>query len=248
MLKKIVRRLLTPYLWSYTSAELGLGQLTYSQFGEDILIRGFFRDKLVGVYVDVGAFHPIYYSNTYALYKLGWNGVAIDANATFERLYKRFRPRDIFVHSAVGQSEGKAQFVHFASGAFDRLLEFAGEVPEQFRTGETTREVNMRRLDQILDGSKVTKIDFLNIDCEGSDLDILSSIDFAKLRPSLISVEDHSANWMGSPLVKTLAENEYAVYGRCGLSTLFFDSTQKVQSMKGESDSEQGPVWVRNGK
>jgi hypothetical protein len=108
MLKKIVGRLLTPYLWSYTSAELGLGQLTYSQFGEDILIRGFFRDKQVGVYVDVGAFHPIYYSNTYALYKLGWYGVAIDANRTFERLYKKFRPRDTFVHAAVGQSEGKS--------------------------------------------------------------------------------------------------------------------------------------------
>jgi FkbM family methyltransferase len=248
MLKKIVRRLLTPYLWSYTSAELGLGQLTYSQFGEDILIRGFFRNKSVGVYVDVGAFHPIYYSNTYALYKLGWNGVAIDANRTFERLYKKFRPRDTFVHAAVGQSEGRVQFVHFASGAFDRLQEFAGQVPEQFRTGETTREVNMRRLDHILDSSKVSKIDFLNIDCEGSDLDILSSIDFARLRPLLISVEDHSVNWMVSPLVKTLAENEYAVYGRCGLSTLFFDSIQKLQSMKGESEPKQGPVWGRDVK
>jgi len=231
MLKKIARRLFTPYLWSYTSAELGLGQLTYSQFGEDILIRGFFRDKPVGVYVDVGAFHPIYYSNTYALYKSGWNGLAIDANGSFERLYKKFRPRDIFVHAAVGQSEGKAHFVHFSSGAFDRLQKFASEVPEQFRTGETTREVNMRRLDQILDSSKATKVDFLNIDCEGADLDILSSIDFAKLRPSLISVEDHSANWTVSPVVKILAENGYAMYGRCGLSTLFVDAIRKVQSV-----------------
>jgi FkbM family methyltransferase len=222
MFKRIARRLFTPYLWSHTSAELGLGQLTYSQFGEDILIRGFFRDKPVGVYVDVGAFHPIYYSNTYALYKLGWKGLAIDATGSFERLYKRFRPRDQFVHAVVGPCEGKAQFTHFAAGAFDRLQEFVSEVPDQFRKGQRTTEVSVRRLDEILGNGNLTNIDFLNIDCEGSDLEILSSIDLKIIRPSLISVEDHSQYWVTSPLVRILAENHYTLYGRCGLSTLFF--------------------------
>ena len=236
MLKKIARRLLktarrlfTPCLWSYSSDELGLGQLTYSQFGEDILIRDFFRKKPVGVYVDVGAFHPIYYSNTYALYKLGWSGLAIDANGELEKLYRRFRPRDRFIHAAVGQSEGKAQFVHFAHGQFDRLQEFVNEVPRQFRTGERTTEVNIRRLDRILDSSEVTNIDFLNIDCEGSDLKILLSVDLTIVRPSLICLEDLSADWIVSPLVRALADNDYAVCGRCGFSTLFFDCKRTLE-------------------
>lgn len=221
MLKKIARHLLTPYLWSHTSAEMGLGQLTYSQFGEDILIRKFFRNKPVGLYVDVGAFHPVYYSNTYALYKLGWNGLAIEANGDLEGSYRRFRPRDRFIHTAVGKSEGKAQFVRFDFGAFDRLEKFLSEVPEQFRDGQQTSEVNVRRLDHVLADNGVTNVDFLNIDCEGSDIEILSTVDLTTMRPSLISVEDHSRDWMESPLVRMLSENSFRPYGRCGLSTLF---------------------------
>ena len=66
-----------------TLLKLVLGRGTfrsYSQFGEDALVNSLFRNKKYGIYVDVGAYHPILYSNTYALYRRGWRGFAIDPN------------------------------------------------------------------------------------------------------------------------------------------------------------------------
>lgn len=81
---------------------LGKGtRVSYSQDGEDTLVASIIRDK-AGVYVDVGAYHPILYSNTYALYRQGWNGIVIDPNIALRPLYSIWRPRDIFVDSGVG--------------------------------------------------------------------------------------------------------------------------------------------------
>ena len=58
--------------------------ISFSQYGEDILLRDLFRTELMeldsGFYVDVGAFHPFRFSNTAFLYIMGWNGLNIDAN------------------------------------------------------------------------------------------------------------------------------------------------------------------------
>ena len=58
-----------------------LSRKQYSQWGEDLIIKEFFKRKKIGVYFDVGCFHPIMYSNTCALFKKGWRGVNIDINS-----------------------------------------------------------------------------------------------------------------------------------------------------------------------
>ena len=55
----------------------------YSQFGEDQFIFEFFKDKKKGVYLDVGCFHPFYWSNTCLLHQKGWEGINIDINSYF---------------------------------------------------------------------------------------------------------------------------------------------------------------------
>src|SRR3989344_4572766 len=57
-----------------------LGKRSYSQSGEDMILRSIFDDKKEGFYVDVGAFHPKLYSNTYYFYKRGWRGINIEPN------------------------------------------------------------------------------------------------------------------------------------------------------------------------
>ncbi|NQV93126.1 hypothetical protein HQ403_01355 [Candidatus Kaiserbacteria bacterium] len=95
---------------------------SFSQFGEDVVIQSLFRDKKNGIYIDVGAYNPILYSNTHSLYLKGWHGLSIDPNPSLKFLYKIFRRRDIFANFAVGDADIHKYFM-FSDGAFNTLDE-----------------------------------------------------------------------------------------------------------------------------
>ncbi len=173
-------------------------------------------------YVDVGAFlRPSYLSNTYALSRLGWKGVAVDANASIAPLYGRFRPKDVFVHSAVGSRAGHVKMAMFEAGAFNCTVDQADQVPEPFRRQQAIVEVPIRPLGAILADRGVEAVDFLNVDCEGSDLEILQSNDWSRWRPSVVCVEDHSDEWQESEVTRYVMSLGYTLKYRAGLSTLF---------------------------
>ena len=67
----------------------------YSQFDEDLFLINFFKNKKNGKFVDLGAFHPIRYNNTYMLYKRGWSGTNIDLNPTAIDMFNIVRNKDI---------------------------------------------------------------------------------------------------------------------------------------------------------
>src|SRR4051812_40394323 len=95
-------------------------ETSYSQDGEDMLIWSLLRGT-TGTYIDVGAYHPVLYSNTYGLYRKGWKGIVIDANDRFRPLYRLLRPRDRFIHAAVGKEEKKRTYYRYADGAYNTL-------------------------------------------------------------------------------------------------------------------------------
>ena len=86
LVAKITRKLLQPS-----------SSLTYSQFGEDCVVRSYFNGDEIGFYLDIGCNDPITYSNTWLLYLKGWKGIAIDANPTLIERYKSTRTRDIAI-------------------------------------------------------------------------------------------------------------------------------------------------------
>ena len=90
---------------------------TYSQWGEDCYIKEFFKDKKVGFYVDIGSFHPIFYSNTCALYNNGWRGINIDPNQTSIDLFNISRPKDYNICAAISDKVQSRDFFidHFFS-------------------------------------------------------------------------------------------------------------------------------------
>ncbi|MBV9216684.1 MAG: FkbM family methyltransferase [Acidobacteria bacterium] len=160
-------------------------RIHYSQFGEDIILGELLgREKTDGVYVDVGCYHPKKFSNTYSLYKRGWRGVNIDAEAQKIELFKIARPKDHNVVAAVSDVVGKASLHPGGLGS---------TVGESDPTDRNAVSVTTRTLNDILAESPYAgrQIDVLSIDVEGMDARVLRSLDIDAYRPKIILVEDH---------------------------------------------------------
>ena len=69
-----------------------------------MFIEDFFRDKQNGIYVDIGCFHPVKYSNTAKLFNKGWRGYNIDINKTSIDLFKIVRPKDKKIHAILSSN------------------------------------------------------------------------------------------------------------------------------------------------
>lgn len=72
---------------------------SYSQEGEDVVLRRLFDSQPSGFYVDIGAHHPVRLSNRYYFYRCGWRGLSVDAAPGSMEMFRRLRPRDIAVGS-----------------------------------------------------------------------------------------------------------------------------------------------------
>jgi len=183
-------------------------RFSYAQFGEDMIAEALLPEQ-DGFYVEVGAFHPVQFSNTYLFYRKGWRGIAIDPNQRFAEAFHRRRPGDITVQCAVDETEGMA--------AFDIMSEL-GELDCLHSTNKSSSaekplrsiQVQCRRLGSILDEHlpKGRQIDFLSVDCEHHDLQVLRSNDWTKYRPRVIAVEDWESE-ATSVICRFLAERNY---------------------------------------
>ena len=171
---------------------------SYSQEGEDKILFSLFgiNQKKNGFYVDVGAHHPKRYSNTYVSYCAGWRGINIDANQNAIKLFNKLRPRDINLAIGVSEKSEKLTYHKFdepALNTFDQEIAFNiiknsdyKKIDEEF--------IEVMPLSRILDSHlpKGQVIDFLNIDVEGKDLEVLKSNDWSKYIPLYILIEIHS--------------------------------------------------------
>lgn len=210
-----------------TALKLMLGRgmrRSYGQFGEDAYIQSLFKHILKGTYVDVGSYHPVLYSNTYALYRAGWSGTAVDPNHAMQRLFRIFRMRDTFVHAAVG-AEGQHTYYRFSDGAYNTFDATEAEArkknPRLTFLGE--EKISLRPLSSIINGRS---IDFLNVDAEGKDVEILRSHDWQTF-PKVIAVEDHAFDVhvpRQSEVYAYLVDKGYKLTGLCG-PTLVFSRT-----------------------
>ena len=187
-----------------------LGKRSYAQSGEDIVADIELGKKKKGFYVDIGAYHPKMFSNTYLFYKKGWSGLCVDPNPKMEELFAKARPRDVFLNMGVGKG-GKAgggrslhsgrddggeavEYFMFEDGAANTFsAEQAKKNQEEAgRKLKGKRMVAVLPLKTIFDKylPKGQKIDLLSVDVEGMDLEVLRSNDWKKYRPEIIIAED----------------------------------------------------------
>jgi FkbM family methyltransferase len=152
-------------------------------------VRQFFGGAPSGFFVEVGANRPQQASQTWHLERLGWSGVLIEPQPNLAAELQRTRSAKVFaVACSSPQNAGRRMRLHVA-GAMSSLDR------ERMAPGaelEGTIEVPVRTLDEILIEARAPSgFDFLSVDVEGHELEVLSGFDFARWRPRLILLEDH---------------------------------------------------------
>ena len=164
----------------------------YGQDGEDLIINRLLENQPLGFYVDVGAHHPVRFSNTYLFYQRGWYGINIDAMPGSMARFRKVRPRDINIECGVAGSAGRLMYYRFnepALNTFD-VLEAERKSKPPYRVTDTV-EVAVERLDALLERylPRGQQIDFLSVDVEGKDEEVLRSNDWSRFRPRFILAE-----------------------------------------------------------
>jgi FkbM family methyltransferase len=166
--------------------------LSYSQEGEDMILRRVFEGRRSGFYVDVGAHHPQRFSNTYFFYVRGWRGINIDAMPGSMDLFNQLRPNDINVEAAIAREKKELTFYLFdepALNSFDERLSRARDRSAYNIIGE--KKLLTKTLAEALDTHLPAgqAIDFLSVDVEGLDLDVIESNDWKRYRPTCVLAE-----------------------------------------------------------
>lgn len=205
--------------------------ISYSQFGEDILIN-YHIERLglqKGVYIDVGACHPVYMSNTYKLYLKGWRGVNIDPTPASMQSFNLYRPEDINIELAISENEGESDFYLFKKNPELNTLILSKEMKSQYDFYNLQPDkiikvetIPLKKICQKYLHNK--EVNFLDIDAEGFDLVVLNTYDWDSHLPELILIEEHS-NFedfiYNSDIYKFLKSKNYAMVGKIGPSYLF---------------------------
>lgn len=168
----------------------------YSQAGEDAILYAIFKyviRKEKGFYVDVGAYHPKKASNTLLLYREGWQGINIEPNPELIREFFKHRKRDINLQ--IGISASASQSKYYMLKSIPSMNTFSYENLE--RLGLKNEISGILQLETIPLGEVFTRhipgqeIDLLNIDTEGYEMEVLSSNDWDRFNPKVISVEQN---------------------------------------------------------
>jgi FkbM family methyltransferase len=201
---------------------------SYAQEGEDLVLRRIFEDRPGGFFVDVGAHHPRRFSNTYLFYRAGWRGINIEPNPDLTPLFGRERPRDVTLELGVSDVPGVLTYYRFNDGAlntFDPALARERDGLRGYRIVGTA-EVRVGRLDEILAEHLPagTGIDFLSVDAEGHDLQVLRSNDWDRFRPEIVLAEALGTSLgdaAASPVHALMERQGYQLFGKT-VHTLFF--------------------------
>ena len=172
-----------------------------SQDGQDAFVAELFDGMRGGVFVEIGANDGVSFSNTcYLERRLGWTGVLVEPQADKFAELRRQRTAHA-VNACAADHDGVLRFAHvegdanMLSGVVDLYSKKHRRRVEKMiaKTGGTLREVEVPavRIERVLDEAGVTHIDYLSIDTEGGELDILAAIDLAKHTVACVGMENN---------------------------------------------------------
>ena len=199
----------------------------FSQFGQDKIIKNyFFHNKKNGFFVEIGAFNGISGSNCFHFEKfLSWEGIAFEpSNIQYEKLKKNRNCR--LINKALAPEEKEVEFLEVEEG----YTQMSGIISEKFITEDTIKNDPRSKTNKILITTTTFEksvppdkdIDYLSIDIEGGEMELLDSIDFEKYSIKVISVENNSPEKIN--FKKFFDKLDFIYFDRVGQDEIFYNN------------------------
>ena len=201
-----------------------------SQFQEDQFILEQFQNNYKGKYLDIGCFHPTRHNNTYKMHKLGWSGMNIDLNPLTIELFNYARPKDINLNIAISnkETEKKLYFIdelNTQNTLDPNQLLFLKNHHNIRNEDIIEKEIKVKTINLILDDYDFNDIDFMNLDVEGHELEILENLNFNRNKIKYLCVEmikhNDEAKHRSEKINQILKLNKYALIKEIGFNYIF---------------------------
>ncbi len=207
-------------------------KVSYSQCGEDLIVE--YLLVVLGirevVYLDIGAHHPSYLSNTFLFYEKGGHGVCVEPDPDLYKEFVKKRPRDTNLNCGVGVENGKAEFFIMSTSTLNTFSRAEAERYQSYGNQriEKTLEIELKTANEIILQHFKSCPNFVSLDVEGMDYQVLRNFDFEKYRPQVFCIEtlsyteDKSERKL-TEIIELMHENGYMTYADTYVNTIFVD-------------------------
>lgn len=209
--------------YSYGKPIIQTGMGGYSQFYQDnIVYKNFFEGKKDGVFCDIGGNHPVNINNTLYFEELGWKGIAFEPVPHMAKLWEQYRKVKLFP-VALSDSEGEVVFtvVENSTGWEDALsyIKSTSSVDYEESHKLETKDIKIKTkiFKDIIEKENISHIDYMSLDVEGHELNVLKGIDFNKVSINVLTIEnEHPDNhFFGNDDIREfMLSKGYILWGR----------------------------------
>jgi FkbM family methyltransferase len=208
-------------------------QPSFSQVGEDVIINYLFRQLRIErpSYLDIGANFPVVGNNTYFFYNKGCRGVCIEPDPELYDKIRKARPGDTVINAGVGLNGNVTADLYIFPHPYTGWNTFSKSEAEnkEKETGVKPREIRptpLKTINEVIAAHFKPCPNFLSIDVEGLDLEILRSLDYTKYRPEVICAETTSFSVSHKEekieeIGRFLATKGYFAYADTFVNTIF---------------------------
>lgn len=207
-------------------------QITYSQCGEDLMVKSIFEmmGKSTFAYLDVGAYDPVHLSNTYLHYQAGCRGVCVEPDSARCALIQQKRPGDNCLNAGMGATEETRDFYVMCPPTLSTFSKAEAESSALMEGNKIKRveKLQLFSFERVMNENFSQTPEFVSLDIEGGELEVLRSIDFQKHRPLVWCIETlnfASLEHQGkrNDILRFMLQNGYAIYADTWINTLFVD-------------------------
>ena len=208
-------------------------KVSYSQCGEDLILQQLFT--MLGIskvnYLDVGAHHPTYLSNTYLFYENLGHGVCVEPDPALFSEFGEKRPRDVNLNCGVGISNDEADFFIMSTSTLNTFSKVEAERYESYGKQRIVKtiKIELKTINEIIAKHFEKCPNLISLDIEGMDYLILKNFDFEKYRPEVFCLEtlsyteDKSERKL-TEIINLMHANGYRTYADTYINTVFVDN------------------------
>ena len=214
---------------------INYSKTSYSQCGEDLIIEFIFQQLKIDKpsYLDLGAHHPQYLSNTYLFYKKGSHGLNVEPDPTLINAFYKERSADLNINAGVGLSltPERAKFYIMSARTLNTFSKDEAERIQNYGSIkiESIEEVDLLPLKSIIQsGFPSSCPNFVSVDIEGIDFEVIKTFDFNTYRPEVFCIEtltytEDNTETKEWEIVEYLKSKNYMIFADTYINTIFVD-------------------------